>query len=581
MIQAGLNLRQCHLPHASDPAASAGADPPTGTLIQRCGETGNRGTNIRALCPPRARSPHGLAAPGAGSSGFSASLVSLPVIHEPSLDDSNGDADSKVEAHPPCPIQTVVCPQSRQTPDLGTPAKQSTAVSHTQDCAATVPAAVIPPHFLDAENAFLNRKEDPPHSLWAIRSEPPASWHNTNATADLSACNGTPAILGQHKACSDRDDSERTRPVTPPSVPRSHAMRLFMPLELAYDAYDPSLTYINDDVVLFWHPPSAFSQWTPSPFVVDLVEYNCAEQFMMASKARLFGDDTALPAILASDNPREQKRFGRQVRHFDHELWQTKCDNIVLSGNLAKFSQNEEMRLALENTGSRRLAKASPHDNVWGIDLSASGPRAASPASWCRQNLLGQALEHAREFLRRDSTAPPCNPTPETPAPGNDTGDTVFEVDPVTRLHLDTTPNIANTHTATLSAFTDSVPDDNAPEVLLAQDQRTDAPSLPEQGPNLISGVVTMDDATFTLLSLSSGVSATSRFNCRALLDTADSIAPLQTEPSPLQTSRRHFGPLYRRWSHPALHVSVVEPPRLRSEEIGWHPNHSQLPKTE
>ena len=43
----------------------------------------------------------------------------------------------------------------------------------------------------------------------------------------------------------------------------------------------------------------------------------CAEQFMMASKARLFGDDTALSAILASTGPREQKRLGRQVRHFD------------------------------------------------------------------------------------------------------------------------------------------------------------------------------------------------------------------------------------------------------------------------
>ena len=115
-------MRLCCFLHVSDPAVSAGTDPPTGTLIQRCGETGNRGTDIRALCPPRARAPHGLAAPGADSSGFSASLVSLPVIHEPSLDDSNGDADSKVEAHPPCPIQTGVCPQSRQTPDLGTPA---------------------------------------------------------------------------------------------------------------------------------------------------------------------------------------------------------------------------------------------------------------------------------------------------------------------------------------------------------------------------------------------------------------------------------------------------------------------------
>ena len=179
------------------------------------------------------------------------------------------------------------------------------------------------------------------------------------------------------------------------------------------------------------------------------------------------------------------------------------------------------MRLALLQTGDRRLAEASPHDNLWGIGLSACDPRASSPDSWCGKNLLGQALENARELLRHESTAPPDDPAPETPAPRDDTGDTVFEVDPITHLRLDTTPPPANAQTAALSALTESVPDDHAPEVLVAQDQRTDAPPLPEQGPDLLGGIVTMDDATFTtLLTLHSGVSATSRFDCRALLDT-------------------------------------------------------------
>ena len=266
------------------------------------------------LCPPRVRPPHGHAAPGMGSSGFSAGLVSLPAIHELSLDDSNGDADSKVNAHLPCPIQIGVCPQSRQTPDLETPALQLTAVGHTQDCAATGTAAVTPPHFLDAENTFLNREEDALHSPWASCSESPAPMHNTNVAAVLSACNGTPATLGQHNNCPDRDDTERTRPVTTPSVPLLHDLRPpFVPLEHAYATYDASPTYISDDVVLFWHRPSVFSQWTLSPFTVDFVEYNCAEQFMVASKARLFGEDTALSAILASDDAREQNHLGRQV----------------------------------------------------------------------------------------------------------------------------------------------------------------------------------------------------------------------------------------------------------------------------
>ena len=346
--------------------------------------------------------------------------------------------------------------------------------------------------------------------------------HNANATADVSTRNGTSAAFGQRNDCQDHDDTERTRHVTAPSVPPSHYLRPpFVPLEHAYAAYDASLTYISDDVVLFWHTPSFFSQWTPSPFTVDLVEYICAEQFMMASKPRLFGDDTALSSILASDDPREQKRLGRQVRHFDYKLWQSECENIVLHGNLAKFSQNEEMHLALIGTGDRRLAEASPHDNLWGIGLSARDPRASCPDSWWGQNHLGQALEHTREILRRSSTTRPSHPTPGTPVPRDDTGDTVFEVDPVTHLRLDTDRPCAGPQMTALSAYTCPVPDDHTPEVLLAHGSCIDAPIIPKQGPELISGVVTIDDATFTtLLSLHRGVSTTSRFNCRALLDT-------------------------------------------------------------
>ena len=152
----------------------------------------------------------------------------------------------------------------------------------------------------------------------------------------------------------------------------------------------------------------------------------------------------------------------------------------------------------------------------------------------CGVNPLGQTLDHAREILRRDTTAPLCNPAPETPVPRDNTGDTVFEVDPIAHLRLDTTPLPANAQTTALSAFTDSVPDDHAPEVVLAHDQRDDVPLMPEQGLDLIGGIVTMNDATFTtLLTLHSGVSATSRFDCRAILDTYLAAGLIQHSMSP------------------------------------------------
>ena len=72
---------------------------------------------------------------------------------------------------------------------------------------------------------------------------------------------------------------------------------------------------------------------------------------MMALKARLFDDDSALSAKLTTDDPREHKHLGRQVRHFDHDSWQHERENIALQGNLAKFSQNEDFAV----TNKRRL----------------------------------------------------------------------------------------------------------------------------------------------------------------------------------------------------------------------------------
>ena len=103
----------------------------------------------------------------------------------------------------------------------------------------------------------------------------------------------------------------------------------------------------------------------------------------------------------------------------------------------------------------------------------------------------------------------------------NHPSDTVFEVDPATRTRLNTAPVGEDPHNAILSAFIDSVTDDHAPEVLLAYGSHTDKALLPEQGPDLISGTITIEDDTFTTLSsLTSGASATSPFRCRALLDT-------------------------------------------------------------
>ena len=114
------------------------------------------------------------------------------------------------------------------------------------------------------------------------------------------------------------------------------------------------------------------------------------------------------------------------------------------------------MRIALESTGARRIAEASPHDKVWGIGLIASDPRAASPTSWCGLNLLGQALVHTRDSLRQIT---PAVAQPGILAPRDeDTDDTFLEVDPITHVRLNRSPLTTATQSAQHSAFTDSFP---------------------------------------------------------------------------------------------------------------------------
>lgn len=163
------------------------------------------------------------------------------------------------------------------------------------------------------------------------------------------------------------------------------------------------------DYVFFWghHKPkdnrvtkSCFSQWYDCRFTVDGVEYCTAEQFMMAQKAVLFGDEKVKAEIMAADNPKEYKALGRKISGFKQEIWDKNCCDIVIRGNVAKFSQNNELREFLLNTGTRVLVEASPYDKIWGIGMGADDTRCENPSLWNGTNFLGFCLMEARDIIR-------------------------------------------------------------------------------------------------------------------------------------------------------------------------------------
>jgi ribA/ribD-fused uncharacterized protein len=147
---------------------------------------------------------------------------------------------------------------------------------------------------------------------------------------------------------------------------------------------------VTDKFVFFWN--GIYSQWHSAPMTIGKIEYNSCEQYMMHQKALLFGDDEIAELIMQEENPREQKKYGRMIRGFDKATWDKNCLAIVYEGNLAKFSQNEDLKAALLLTGDRIMVEASPLDNIWGIGLDENAEGIEDPSFWLGLNLLGQAI---------------------------------------------------------------------------------------------------------------------------------------------------------------------------------------------
>ncbi|MFJ8886958.1 NADAR family protein [Streptomyces sp. NPDC102402] len=145
---------------------------------------------------------------------------------------------------------------------------------------------------------------------------------------------------------------------------------------------------------------SCLSQWWPAPFTVDSVTYASAEHWMMAGKARLFGDSEAEALAVAAGSPAAAKKVGRLVKGFDDGIWARERFALVVAGSVHKFGQDPALRAYLLGTGERVLVEASPMDRIWGIGLTKDDPRTADPESWRGLNLLGFALMEARERLR-------------------------------------------------------------------------------------------------------------------------------------------------------------------------------------
>ena len=174
--------------------------------------------------------------------------------------------------------------------------------------------------------------------------------------------------------------------------------------------------------VFFYHPDEkpygVFCQWKASPITVPTsilqtiarkpptsailadhgtsIIFSCAEQSYMFCKALYFSDGESCKVILATNDPAEQKKLGKNVKGFSDEEWDGVKSRVARVGNWFKFThpENRHMRDILLGTEDRELAEAGRRDRVWGIGYQAHEAKRYRQ-SW-GENKLGKALMAVR-----------------------------------------------------------------------------------------------------------------------------------------------------------------------------------------
>lgn len=142
------------------------------------------------------------------------------------------------------------------------------------------------------------------------------------------------------------------------------------------------------------------SQWYIAPFTIYDITYNCCEKYMMAEKARFFGDYDIEKLIMLSDDPKEHKQLGRNVKNFDADKWNLVVDNIVYNANYAKFTQNLDLKNKLLASGGKIYVECSPYDAIWGNGMNITDTLNTSMENWRGTNRLGLAIMKVRNTLR-------------------------------------------------------------------------------------------------------------------------------------------------------------------------------------
>lgn len=128
-----------------------------------------------------------------------------------------------------------------------------------------------------------------------------------------------------------------------------------------------------------------FSNFAEYGFVEDRKHYKTSEHYFQAKK---FVGTDAEQEVINAKSPMKAAIIGRDRNNPLRSDWEEVKDEVMRQAILLKFTQNEDIKKVLLDTGNEELVEKTTDDYYWGCGSDGSG-----------KNMLGKILVEVREIL--------------------------------------------------------------------------------------------------------------------------------------------------------------------------------------
>lgn len=155
----------------------------------------------------------------------------------------------------------------------------------------------------------------------------------------------------------------------------------------------------TDTHVYFFTDQAPFSNFYKTRFYYKGYNLQFSEQGFMIEKALLF-DKSKASLIAYETHAYQVKMLGRKVRNYNDTKWNEVRYDKMVEVLRAKFSQNEDLKQILLETGDRTLVEGSPYDKIWGVKIDWQDDKILDEKNYKGLNLLGKALMQVRSELK-------------------------------------------------------------------------------------------------------------------------------------------------------------------------------------